>query len=482
MRGCGSVTEPLQSVGHSKVTSSSEDEEANIRIEFNLGRDIDSAANDVRDRVSRVVDQLPPEAEMPEVQKADSSVQSVMWLTLTSDSMNQLDLTDYAERVLVDQLSVVDGVARVRVGGQRRYAMRVWLDPEKIATLGMTPGDVVKAIQEQNVQVSGGVLGQQPAPTDAAFRAFRAPVAAFLRPAISQLLPGVDIHETVYIVHLYCVPRTLIHAPPVWNRRQQLHSSPLQRNTIMSIATITRSSRIAQVVVATAVAGSLLSALPRPTSAQAIAPRTNTWELRLTSGAFVPTGEQNAALTTAQVSAAQLSWLVRPSLAVTGTFVWARSKDRITTNSPRLDVFSSDIGIESRFAQRPLKGGMSFTPFIGVGGGARSYNYRKLDVDATNNLSGYGAIGGELGIYRVGVRLEVRDYATGFKPLVGAGRSEVRNDVVFLTTLRFNRKASSGKAAPSSAVRHRDSLLPRTHRSSLRSMVCTSPGWPVAKQ
>src|SRR5690606_23859248 len=144
--------------GIAKLTSTSEDEEANIRLEFNLGRDIDSAANDVRDRVSRVVDNLPPESNMPEVQKADSSVQSVMWLTLTSDSMNQLDLTDYAERVLVDQLSVVDGVARVRVGGQRRYAMRVWLDRQRMVAHGVTVGDIESALRSENVQLPAGRL------------------------------------------------------------------------------------------------------------------------------------------------------------------------------------------------------------------------------------------------------------------------------------------------------------------------------------
>ncbi len=144
--------------GIAKLTSTSEDEEANIRLEFNLGRDIDSAANDVRDRVSRVVDNLPPEANMPEVQKADSSVQSVMWLVLTSDSMNQLDLTDYAERVIVDQLSVVDGVARVRVGGQRRYAMRIWLDRERLAAHGVTVGDIEAALRRENVQLPAGRL------------------------------------------------------------------------------------------------------------------------------------------------------------------------------------------------------------------------------------------------------------------------------------------------------------------------------------
>lgn len=144
--------------GIAKLTSSSEDEEANIRIEFTVGRDIDSAANDVRDRVSRVVDNLPPEAGVPEVQKADVSTQSVMWLVLTSDTMSQLDLTDYAERVLVDQLSVVDGVAQVRVGGQRRYAMRIWLDRNRMAAHRVTVGDIEDALRRENVQLPAGRL------------------------------------------------------------------------------------------------------------------------------------------------------------------------------------------------------------------------------------------------------------------------------------------------------------------------------------
>ena len=141
-----------------KLTSSSEDEEASIRIEFSLSRDIDSAANDVRDRVSRVADGLPAEADLPEVSKADSDTQSVMWLNLTSDSMTQLQLTDYAERILVDQLSVVDGVARVRISGARRYAMRVWLDRQRMAALSITVGDIEAALRRENVEVPAGRL------------------------------------------------------------------------------------------------------------------------------------------------------------------------------------------------------------------------------------------------------------------------------------------------------------------------------------
>ena len=159
----------------------------------------------------------------------------------------------------------------------------------------------------------------------------------------------------------------------------------------------------------------------------------------MTSGAFVPTGSQRASLTNAQVTAAQVAWVVRSSLAITGTFGWARSRDRGLVNTPKLDVFTSDVGVEARPKQWFAESAVSLSPFAGVGAGVRSYNYRRLDVDATNNVAGYAAVGGELGRGRVGLRLEVRDYATGFTPLAGAGRSEMRNDVVMMVGLRFNR-------------------------------------------
>jgi hypothetical protein len=167
-----------------------------------------------------------------------------------------------------------------------------------------------------------------------------------------------------------------------------------------------------------------------------------TVELRVTSGAFVPTGDARAALSNAQVTAAQVAWVVRPSLAVTGTFGWAKSRDRGLVNTPKLDVFTSDVGVEARPTLWFAKRAVSLSPFAGVGAGVRSYNYRKLDVDATNSVAGYASAGGELGIGRMGLRLEVRDYATSFKPLVGAGRSEMRNDIVMMAGIRFNRHRS----------------------------------------
>lgn len=171
----------------------------------------------------------------------------------------------------------------------------------------------------------------------------------------------------------------------------------------------------------------------------AVATPTATWELRFTSGALVGTGAQHDAVKDAQLSAVQLAWRVHPSIAITGTAGWARSRDRLLANTPKLDVFTGDLGAEFRPVPRFAERKVSLSPFVGAGAGMRSYNYRKLDVDATNNVAGYLAAGGELGFRRVGLRLEVRDYATGFKPLIGAGRSDTRNDVMLMAGLRFNR-------------------------------------------
>ena len=93
-----------------------------------MARDIDGAANDIRDRVSTVLADLPDEADPPEIQKVDSNEDVIMWLNLVSDRLSVPELSDYARRYLVDRFSVLDGVARVRVGGGQTFAMRVWLD------------------------------------------------------------------------------------------------------------------------------------------------------------------------------------------------------------------------------------------------------------------------------------------------------------------------------------------------------------------
>lgn len=161
------------------------------------------------------------------------------------------------------------------------------------------------------------------------------------------------------------------------------------------------------------------------------------WSLLVPSGAIMPTGAQSHAIKRGNVTAIQLAYAPRATFAVTSTFGWARSRDVAAADAPKLDVFTYDIGAEAR-APRWLEGnGMSLMPFVGAGAGGRSYNYRKLDVDATHNLAAYVSAGGEVRVRRIGVRLEARDYVTGFKPLNGAGASRTGNDVVVMAGLRL---------------------------------------------
>jgi multidrug efflux pump len=142
--------------GIETIESVSEDGRSTITIEFSIGRDIDGAANDIRDRVSGILDQLPVEAEPPDIQKVDSSDDVIMWLNLVSDRMTVPELTDYARRYLVDRFSVLDGVARVRVGGDQTYAMRVWLDRNALAARGLTVADIESALRAENVELPAG--------------------------------------------------------------------------------------------------------------------------------------------------------------------------------------------------------------------------------------------------------------------------------------------------------------------------------------
>ena len=140
------------------IQSSSRDGNSSISITFDLSRDIEAAANDVRDAVSRIADRLPPEIEQIEVQKQDSDARPFMWYALMSDRMTSEELSDYAERSMIDRFSVIDGVARVRIGGQRRYAIRIWLDPQAMAARGITVSDIDTALRTQNVEVPGGSI------------------------------------------------------------------------------------------------------------------------------------------------------------------------------------------------------------------------------------------------------------------------------------------------------------------------------------
>ncbi|WP_431023772.1 efflux RND transporter permease subunit [Halomonas sp. H5] len=140
------------------ISSSSEDGRSSINVEFGLDKDIDAAANDIRDRISGALDNLPEEAEPPEVQKADSGSDVVLWLSLSGADYDMSELTDYANRYLVDRFSVLPGVSQVRVGGGRDYAMRVWLDTDALAARDLTAGDVEDALRAENVELPGGAI------------------------------------------------------------------------------------------------------------------------------------------------------------------------------------------------------------------------------------------------------------------------------------------------------------------------------------
>jgi multidrug efflux pump len=142
--------------GVQTLESRSANGRSQITIEFNLTRDIEAAANDVRDAVSRVLDRMPEEADPPEIEKVESDAEVIIWLNMSSTSMDTLQLTDYAERYIVDRLSALDGVAQVRVGGQQRYAMRIWLNRDQLAARGLTVSDVETALRNQNVELPAG--------------------------------------------------------------------------------------------------------------------------------------------------------------------------------------------------------------------------------------------------------------------------------------------------------------------------------------
>jgi multidrug efflux pump len=157
------VTEVLeQSVagieGIRQITSSSRNERSNISIEFSLARDPDAAAADVRDRVSRTLGRLPDGVDPPVVARVDANAQAMMWIGISSTTLSALELSDFLRRNVVDRLSTVPGVANVNVGGERRYAMRIFIDRQALAARGLTAQDVEQAIRRQNVELPGGRL------------------------------------------------------------------------------------------------------------------------------------------------------------------------------------------------------------------------------------------------------------------------------------------------------------------------------------
>ncbi len=138
------------------IESASTDGRSTVTIRFSIDRDIDSAANDVRDRISVISRDLPLEAEPASVQKTDSNEDVIIWQNLASETMSVPELSDYARRYLVDQYSTLDGVARVRVGGAQEYAMRIWLDRQALAARNLSVPDIEAALRAENIELPAG--------------------------------------------------------------------------------------------------------------------------------------------------------------------------------------------------------------------------------------------------------------------------------------------------------------------------------------
>ena len=142
--------------GVETIDSFSEDESSRITLTFQTGLDLDDATNDVRSSVSRVRDNLPEGAKQPEIYKQSAGMRTTMWLSFSSDTMSDLELTDYADRYLTDTFSTVSGVGRVRLGGQRELSLRVWLDPLALAARDLTTQEVEQVLRKENVEFPAG--------------------------------------------------------------------------------------------------------------------------------------------------------------------------------------------------------------------------------------------------------------------------------------------------------------------------------------
>ena len=155
------ITEPLEEsingvAGIRTLTSVSREGRSTITVEFDLDTDLEAAANDVRDRVSRAQRSLPPDADPPTVTKADADASPIVFLNIRSDSRDLTDLTLIADNLFKEQLQTIPGVSEINIWGSRRYAMRLWMDPLKLAAYGVTALDVRNALDRQNIELPSG--------------------------------------------------------------------------------------------------------------------------------------------------------------------------------------------------------------------------------------------------------------------------------------------------------------------------------------
>lgn len=158
------ITEPLEKAingiaGIKNITSLSSQGTSNINVEFNLNIDLEAAANDVRDKVSQATRSLPRDLDAPPVvAKADASSDAIISMTVQSDTRNQLEVTEYANNVLVERLQTIPGVSSIQIWGEKRYAMRIWFDPSRLSAYNLTPGDIEAALARENVELPSGKI------------------------------------------------------------------------------------------------------------------------------------------------------------------------------------------------------------------------------------------------------------------------------------------------------------------------------------
>lgn len=158
------ITEPLEKAingipGIRNITSSSSNGSSSINVEFEVGADLETAANDVRDKVSAAQRELPDDLDAPSsVSKADASADPILAMTVQSDSKNPMELSEYATNILVDRLQTIPGVSSIDTWGEKRFAMRLWLDPNKMAAFDVTNSEIQRALQRENIELPSGKL------------------------------------------------------------------------------------------------------------------------------------------------------------------------------------------------------------------------------------------------------------------------------------------------------------------------------------
>ncbi|MAE86171.1 MAG: acriflavin resistance protein [Flammeovirgaceae bacterium] len=155
------ITEPLEESingidGIKSLSSISADGRSSITVEFGLETNLETAANDVRDKVSRALGNLPPDADPPIVTKADADSQPIIALRIYSENRNLLEMTEIADNIFKETFQTIPGVSEVRIWGEKKYSMRLWMDPDRLAAYGLTPLDVLNAVQSQNIELPSG--------------------------------------------------------------------------------------------------------------------------------------------------------------------------------------------------------------------------------------------------------------------------------------------------------------------------------------